>query len=535
MSLFCRASVCLVLFADYVVATLFKDAAGTFKPFDQSLLKVGTSKPLKQRLPFYHDSDELRSALQDAAMGCKTASATIEHRGGTGNDVVLDVVFIRGTGAGNAGAQKKPTALLVFGEHARELVSSESALHFLRNLCGLGSVSEGNARKTLSSIDFVLVPNSNPAGRKLVESGSFCKRTNENGVDLNRNWGNEHRDANAASIGAVDDDDSNGAQEENPGPSGFSEPETQILRDLARDVSPQLFLSIHSGAYLLGMPFGFSSSERPEHADEMVNMLSSISNRYCQGSCPYGSLAQTIGYSSKGCSIDYVVEQLKVPFAFTWEIYTDATHEAKFHAEAADDKAAGRKGSNGRDFWGHFSGHEFAREMQRTAPASSSSSDQDESCMGRFNPLNEAALNEVLDTWTSAYLDVANQVAAISTLGGHGAAQDASEAKRAIKAQDFSDSRKPRDAAQVAASFRAQDAAPSEASESFHPASADEYLENIREHRVQYQRKQEAEDSSADDEGEKANATVPSWDAFKADGNWGFLTARKVPDVSSED
>lgn len=402
MSLSCRTAVWFMLSVDYVVVALFRASART-------------SKPLKQRLPFYHNSDELHSALQDTAMGCKTASVTIEPRRTQEGDVSLDVVFVRRSGAGNAGAKKKQTAMLVFGEHARELVSSESGLHFLRNLCGLGSVPEDSAHKTLASTDFVIVPNANPAGRKLVESGHFCKRTNENGVDLNRNWGNDHRDTVAASMGASDDDDSNGAQQENPGPSGFSEPETQILRDLVQNVYPRLFLSIHSGAYLLGMPFGFSGSARPDHADEMVSMLSSISSQYCGGSCPYGSLEQVIGYQSKGCSIDYIVQQLKVPFAFTWEIYTDSGHVGKFAADAEEDRKAGRKGSNGRDDWANFKVPSLKDMVPPPARSSDFSSDPDESCLGRFNPLTEGALNNVLDTWTKAYLDIANRVAAVSS------------------------------------------------------------------------------------------------------------------------
>jgi len=33
-----------------------------------------------------------------------------------------------------------------------------------------------------------MIINGNPVSRKNVESGSYCLRANENGVDLNRNW-----------------------------------------------------------------------------------------------------------------------------------------------------------------------------------------------------------------------------------------------------------------------------------------------------------------------------------------------------------
>lgn len=512
MALFLEAAVVLLFCWNHAVAALFRASAET-------------ATPLKQRLPFYHSSDELRSAFQDAALACKTASVTIESRHSQDSDVSLDVAFVRGSGAGDAGTHQKQKALLFFGEHARELVSSESALHFLKSICGLGSVPEEKVRKTLASTEFVIVPNANPLGRKLVDSGNFCKRTNENGVDLNRNWGTAHRGNDplvaAAANGVADNDDSDGAQEENPGPTGFSEPETQVLRDLARDISPRLFLSIHSGAYLLGMPFGYSDSERPEHADEMVNMLSGISSRYCSGQCPYGALAQTIGYRSAGCSIDYFVEELKVPFAFTWEIYTDSTHTKKFADEAQDDKDAGRKGSTGRGFWDHLTPNFKKMEAEASsAPQSGPNPDVDEACMSRFNPMTEGALDSVLDTWSKAYLDVADQVAAIPASGATSTSQHASQTSSSEGRDDGAQS-----------SAAQSDSAKSSAAPvdgAFHPASAAEYVELMREQQVakEHNSRQPLKDDAldVDDQDEKLSPQIPSWDALKPGGTWGFLT-----------
>merc|ERR1719171_2593816 len=54
----------------------------------------------------------------------------------------------------------------------------------------------------------------------------------------------------------------------------------------------------------------------------MMELLKPISETYCNGDCPYGSLAGMIGYSSKGCDIDWVKENLQTPYVFIWEIYT---------------------------------------------------------------------------------------------------------------------------------------------------------------------------------------------------------------------
>merc|ERR1719171_881254 len=54
----------------------------------------------------------------------------------------------------------------------------------------------------------------------------------------------------------------------------------------------------------------------------MTQILSDISSQHCGGQCPYGPLESVINYPSPGCAMDYMVEELKVPFAFTFEIYS---------------------------------------------------------------------------------------------------------------------------------------------------------------------------------------------------------------------
>jgi len=407
---------------------------------------------LKTVLPFYHTSDELHAKLQDATRNCRSGTATLDT-GGAG----LDVVRI----SSKESSGSRPSALFVFGEHARELFSAESAVHFVRSLCGLeSSVSEDRARNSLSRFDFVIVPNANPQGRRMVEAGNYCRRTNENGVDLNRNYGNEHRDAasakeyhDATNAGA-DRDDQGEASESNPGPEGFSEPETQAIRDLAKSQSRlKIFLSVHTGAYLLGMPFGYTGSETPPHADEMRSILADISQGHCGGNCPYGSLASLIGYKSKGCSIDYVAEDLHVPFSFTWEIYTSADVTAKFTADAAESKADAADPSA---MWSHFASRYNEKslkavvalqapqgmqsvEADASALGSPNAAEQteakrdkgDRECLKRFNPTDESSFSENLDNWSGAYMDLTDKVA-----GGAGAKMDKDAASVTSQSKD---------------------------------------------------------------------------------------------------
>lgn len=474
----------------------------------------------------------------------------------------MDVVTIKGS---SSDASPKQKAMFVFGEHARELVTTESAVHFARSICGLGSIPPAQARAALAKVDFVLVPNANPLGRQQVENGAFCKRTNENSVDLNRNWGDDHRDNNARPMSLVDSgdiDDSLG-DEENPGAKGFSEPETQILHSLVEEVSPHLFLSVHSGTFLLGMPFGFSDAEQPANSGEMMSMLSNINGQYCGGCCPTGSLA-SIGYDSKGCSIDFVTEHLKVPFAFTWEIYADSKDSSlvsRMVARKAEDVIAGVSGvmpkaaSNASDFatiTENFLNGKAASLLQ-TSLSSNAHGDGDDACLAQFNPRDEETLNDLLDAWSPAYMSLADSTSGVQqSLMSNGAVAKYCQKNNEMRTQFASTVTVHHTMPHLAASLtKEQDAmeqamkAPEHAAESFgeylsHAHEREKQMtEKLAAHDPEAEKEKEAEaakEAEAEQEAEDRIPGVVRWDALHQDSNWGFLKKPvnvDMPDVSS--
>jgi hypothetical protein len=262
-------------------------------------------------------------------------------------------------------------------------------------------------------------------------------------------------------------------------------------------------------------------------------MLSGISTKYCGGRCPFGGLGQTIGYSAKGCAIDYLVQDLKVPFAFTWEIYTDNNHMGKFTGQAQDDAAAGTKGSTEKGFWDHLakpSANQVKDSSEQSAP--SPSTDPDEACMRRFNPMTEGALRDVLDVWTQAYLDIANQVAAVPASAAQGTASETSSSQTVGTVQEHGLNVKA-----FSKDATTSDAAQSDGSDILNkPASAAEYVELMREQQQKNERsshkaEEDAEEAASqrqaeDDANDKLSAAVPSWDALKpggSSGKWDFL------------
>merc|ERR1719375_477951 len=423
--------------------------APCFAVMKREEVKANQGAPLKQKMPWYRTGDEIHDLLSELSQaGCNGANFKFSTRSqvnsaeAAGTEVSLDVVKISKSGSSGAPKQK---AFFVFGEHARELITGESAVDFVQTLCGNGREAERAAR-VLETTDFTIIPNANPVSRKKVEGGMYCKRTNEDGVDLNRNWSDEHRDAEVK------------GDEMNPGPHGFSEPETQLLKSMVDEERPDIYLSIHSGAYLLGTPFGRATSPVPEGQQEMIDVLGPISEKYCAGNCPYGDLADLIGYKSVGCDIDYVKESLNVPYVYTWEIYVGPEIRTRYIEEARERRGAGSMSQESKAFFKENSQlnfqqrgsrkrrmHERQNFLQASAVTKMKSKvrtpemDEDvDSCNDQFNPPTAQETQEVAENWTGAYLELCEEVAAKRQGKTSGVAPAAPAAPAATATESFS-------------------------------------------------------------------------------------------------
>mmetsp|Transcript_23017 Transcript_23017/g.66727 ORF Transcript_23017/g.66727 Transcript_23017/m.66727 type:complete len:404 (-) Transcript_23017:104-1315(-) len=376
---------------DVVVARVFQPGVGPAK-----------GRPLKEQFPWYHTAREIHERLGELADGCRGARLHLGQRsrvnGDTGEVVRLDVVHIS-----RRGASPMTRAMLVFGAHARELITPESALHLVEALCGAGPAA-ARADGVLDDVAFTIVPIANPLSRRKVEEGQYCLRTNEDGVDLNRNFGNKHRD--------VDSEEKRG-DDTYPGPHGFSEPESLILRRLIDEERPEIYVSVHAGAYLLGTPFGYTRKRLPENERSINEILGSISQTYCAGQCPHGRLARVIHYDSPGCDMDYVAETLGTPYAFLWEIYTGASLRDEYIEEA--------RRQNSRDADPDSSDSDMSlvamtarrrllRSESRASAGDPSDDTEIEICVEQFNPPTAREAREVLRRWTGAYLELCEQV-----------------------------------------------------------------------------------------------------------------------------
>ncbi|CAN0927403.1 hypothetical protein LINGRAHAP2_LOCUS35878 [Linum grandiflorum] len=185
-------------------------------------------------------------------------------------------------------------------------------------------------------------------GRRLVEQGDLCERRNGRGVDLNRNWsvdwGKKEKDYDP--------------YEENPGTAPFSEPETQIMRKLALSFDPHVWINVHSGMEALFMPYDHKNTTPDGSASQqMRSLLNEVNEDHCYSRCMVGSGGGSVGYLAHGTATDYMYDVVKVPMAFTFEMYGDSTASPK-------------------------------------------------DCFKMFNPTDHATFNRVLNDWSAAFFTI---------------------------------------------------------------------------------------------------------------------------------
>ncbi|KAL8524347.1 hypothetical protein ACS0TY_014071 [Phlomoides rotata] len=207
--------------------------------------------------------------------------------------------------------------LLTFGQHARELITTELALRLLSILSEeefLPNVNRSTLNRTLDRLLIKVVPMENLNGRKLVEDGELCERRNGRGVDLNRNWsvdwGKKEKDYDP--------------YEENPGTAPFSEPESQIMRKLSVSFEPHIWVNVHSGMEALFMPYDHKNTTPDGIPSQiMKSMLEELNHLHLKDNCLVGSGGGSVGYLAHGTATDYMYDVARVPMAFTFEIYGD--------------------------------------------------------------------------------------------------------------------------------------------------------------------------------------------------------------------
>ena len=216
----------------------------------------------------------------------------------------------------NPSSRKANTVFMLFGEHSRELIPTEAALFIAKALCNkIDKYSKSTISKILKNSKVYIMPVLNIIGRKLVAEGDYCKRTNENDVDLNRNWDSHWSAAEKFA-------------QTNPGSFPFSEWETAKLKELLEKMKPKTFITTHSGNLGMYSPFAYKkflfedlTEDSARNMRNIQSIIMKINRQYCN--CISGSIGNDLGYLCPGTCLDYAFENLNIANSFAFEIYSE--------------------------------------------------------------------------------------------------------------------------------------------------------------------------------------------------------------------
>ena len=223
----------------------------------------------------YHATDELLTRVQDE---CKH----VEQLSCAWQDDMLVVDWNK---------HKPRDVLWTFNEHARERVTGELALTMIQRLKDMRPTRR-----------ITIIPIVNVWGRKRVEAGLTCRRTNRNGVDTNRNYPVQRHHYPLKS-------------EQYEGMTSLSEPETKFIAALLRNHT-RMFINIHSGEYALYTPWDASFHLPPDNNRMQTNVQRW--SKWCP-TCLVGPAATVSNYRAYGTAVDYATT-LGVE-AYTFEIF----------------------------------------------------------------------------------------------------------------------------------------------------------------------------------------------------------------------
>ncbi len=214
----------------------------------------------------------------------------------------------------------QPTILITGTQHAREWASVMTVMYFADQLVSTYSSSPAT-QSALSKFAVIIVPICNPDGYVFTWTGSNNRLWRKNrrspvppsiGVDLNRNWGFQWGGAGASSSPSNDT---------YRGPSAFSEPETQVLRDF---ITARPFIragiDYHAYSQLIMGPWGYTTaSPANPGVHNWIEQQMAIAIRATFGQVyNTGPIATTI-YLASGNMVDWITGSRRA-YGFTVEL-----------------------------------------------------------------------------------------------------------------------------------------------------------------------------------------------------------------------
>jgi len=213
----------------------------------------------------------------------------------------------------NVNATEEEPRLLYMGcHHAREWISVEVPLRFAVMLVDSYGVNP-TWTELVNEREFFIIPCVNPDGFVYdYGTSNYWRKNRRNngggsyGVDLNRNYDGSQNGDPAGNWGGAGSSHTP-SSETYCGPSAFSEPEAQAIRDLFLAHPFDMSMSYHTYSELVMWPWGYTSGPTPDNeilsalGTEMANLISSET-----GSGTYTPQQMMSLYATTGTSEDWI-------------------------------------------------------------------------------------------------------------------------------------------------------------------------------------------------------------------------------------
>ncbi len=217
--------------------------------------------------------------------------------------------------------EDEPSVLFVGCHHAREWISVEVSLYIAKYLTD-NYATDPEIQSMVDNQEIWIVPVLNPDGYEYTRTTNRGWRKNRRnnggsyGVDLNRNYGYNWGYDNNGSSGNPGDNDYRG-------PSAFSEPETQALRDLCLAHEFRSMITYHSYGGEVACTWGYTFDPSLDFCRDrqIANVMESLMNEV--NGAGYTS-PNTYPYLTNGDTTDWTYGNFRIP-SFTIELRPTGT------------------------------------------------------------------------------------------------------------------------------------------------------------------------------------------------------------------
>jgi hypothetical protein len=213
----------------------------------------------------------------------------------------------------------EPEVLFMGLQHAREAIGGSSMIFLMQYLCENYAV-DTRIRDLVNNREIFIIPCSNPDGweynRLNGGAGSGWRKNRRNnpgsswGVDLNRNWKVDWGNCSAPIVGSPSSCGSNDPFDDTYyGPSYFSEPETQAIRDFTFSHHLVAMIDQHSYGPYYSLPFGRPSLPTNTMTTADANFYTYIASAMGDyNGMRAGNSPQALGYEVAGGVKDWMLK-----------------------------------------------------------------------------------------------------------------------------------------------------------------------------------------------------------------------------------